>query len=392
MGIFSFSSRRAAAYTGPERRSQADRRDSVRPERAGRRASDRLRMGVCATVCTLMCSSLAYAQGTVKFGFDANSAKRARSLGMPVSYGSLWVGSWNQKEKYGWGGIKDQLQTAKASGVTPVVQWWYWGDDISPTCVENGCKDKYEGVWKDKATWYRMSNELADLIAQVMGPDSGTIVIVETEFNQGGVQNYEPFDGYLADHMAIFHARGIRTVVGFGNWDRHTWKNFDRAVAAGDMMGVQSLLSSVRDSRTYLSGADMLISAARYNQETFGKPSFVTDFAFSSYPEPSYELYQDTVVRDIFSRMDELRAAGVEGMIWRMLADDPKFDSSNYHGMAERFWGLIRADGTQKMAFQPFVNGMVSERERVVAAPAPPAEPEPEPETVISGSASVSGS
>ena len=154
------------------------------------------------------------------------------------------------------------------------------------------------------------------------------------------------------------------------------------------MIGVQALLSSVRDVTTYLSGADMLINAARYNRATFGKPSFVTDFAFSSYPEPSYELYQDTVVREIFARMNELREAGVEGMIWRMLADDPKFDTSNYHGMAERFWGLIRSDGTQKMAFQPFFNGMVTEKERAdrptVAQPAPVAEPIPvaDPEPV----------
>jgi hypothetical protein len=381
MGV---SLRRGTRVSVERRGAVDDRRRTPRAGQPGRRACDIVRAGICAAVCMLMCSSPAFAQRVVNFGFDANSAQRARSLGMPVSYGSLWVGSWNQKEKYGWGGIKDQLATAKASGVTPVVQWWYWGDDISPTCVENGCKDKYQGVWKDKATWYRMSNELADLIVQVMGPASGTIVIVETEFNQRGIQNYEPFDGYLVDHMAIFHTRGIQTVVGFGNWDRGSWKNFDRAVAAGDMIGVQALLSSVRDSASYLSGADMLINAARYNQATFGKPSFVTDFGFSSYPEPSYELYQDTVVRDIFSRMDELRAAGVEGMIWRMLADDPKFDTNNYHGMAERFWGLIRADGSPKLAFKPFLNGMITEKELANRPPAAEPEPVPDPEAFIS--------
>jgi len=110
-----------------------------------------------------------------------------------------------------------------------------------------------------------------------------------------------------------------------------------------------------------LSGAEMLIGAARYNKATFGKPSFVTDFAFSSYPTPAYERYQDTVIREIFSRMDELDAAGVQGMIWRMLADDPKFNTANYHGMAERHWGLLRADGSKKPAFEPFLNGMLAE-------------------------------
>jgi hypothetical protein len=50
-------------------------------------------------------------------------------------------------------------------------------------------------------------------------------------------------------------------------------------------------------------------------------------------------------------------------MVWRMLADDSKFDTSNYHREAERHWGLLHADGSAKPAFQPFLNGMVMEKE-----------------------------
>jgi hypothetical protein len=128
------------------------------------------------------------------------------------------------------------------------------------------------------------------------------------------------------------------------------------------MLGAMALQSSVRDAVTYLSGADMLLEAARYYQKTFNKPVMVTDFAFSSYPEPSYLNDQDTVIRDIFARIDEFRAAGVQGMVWRMLADDPKFDTANYHGEAERHWGLLHADGNAKPAFQPFLNGMLVEK------------------------------
>jgi hypothetical protein len=320
------------------------------------------RVAVCLVLVLVSAQNVA-AQSTgapLQFGFDVGSAKRARALGMPVAYGSLWAGSWNQK--WGWGGIKDQLGMAKANGVIPLVQWWYWGDDISPACVEKGCNDRYQGVSKDKATWYRMSQELADLIASVMGPESQTLVVIETEFNKNGIETYEPFDGYLADQMRIFHDRHIKVVLGFGNWGRDQWKNFDRAVAATDLLGVMALQSSIRDGSTYLSGADMLLSAARYNQAAFGKRSFVTDFAFSSYPEPSYERDQDTVVREIFARMGEFGAAGVQGMVWRMLVDDPTFDTSNYHGMAERSWGLLRADASPKPAFVPFLNGMLDER------------------------------
>ncbi len=306
-----------------------------------------------------MMSSSAIAQGSVKFGFDAKSVERARGLGMPVSYASTWAGSWNQK--WGWKGIEDDLRAAKAAGTVPVVQWWYWGDDISPTCVENGCADRYQGVRKDKATWFRLSNELADLMVRVGGADSNALVVIETEFNKNGIESYEPFDGYLEEQAEIFHRRGLRVVIGFGNWGQSQWKNFDRAVAAADLLGTMALQSSIRNGLTYLSGADQLIGAAKYFQETFAKGTFVVDFAFSSYPEPSYEGDQDAVVRDIFRRIDEFRAAGVQGMVWRMLADDPAFDTNNYHGLAERHWGLLHPDGSPKLAFLPFLNGMLTE-------------------------------
>jgi hypothetical protein len=339
-----------------------DRRCTLR---GGRRALDLVRTGVVAALCALVSSS-AIAQVPVRFGFDAKSVQRARGLGMPVTYAGTWAGAWNQK--WGWDGVEEDLRAAKAAGAVPVVQWWYWGDDISPSCVENGCRDRYHGVQKDKATWSRLSNELADLIVRVGGAHSQALVVIETEFNKNGIENYEPFDGYLAEQAAIFHQRGLKVVVGFGNWGQSQWKNFDRAVAAADLLGTMALQSSVRDASTYLSGADQLITAAQYFQHTFAKRTFV-DFAFSSYPEPSYARFQDAVIRDIFRRMDELRAAGVQGMVWRMLSDDPTFDTTNYHGIAERYFGLLHADGSPKLAFMPFLNGMLTEAEAVAAPP-----------------------
>ena len=307
---------------------------------------------------------MAAAAQPIRFGFDANSLAQARALGVPVGYGSVWAGAWNQ-EKYGWGGIETMLKTAKQERVTPVIQWWYWGDDLSPECVARGCKDQYYGVWKDKATWDRMSRELADIIVKNLGEHSGAIIIVETEFNKGSMERNDTFDAWLEEKARFFQSKGLKVVVGFGNWSREHWKNYGRAIAAADLIGAQILYSSIRNQTSYLSGADLLVTAAQYNQQHFHKPTFVTDFAFSSYPTPDYERYQDTVVREIFSRLDEMRDAGVQGMIWRMLADDPKFDPANYHGLAERHWGLLRADGTPKPAFQPFRNGVIAEAARV---------------------------
>lgn len=286
----------------------------------------------------------------MRFGFDNKSIHQARSFGVAVSYGSTWAGSWNQR--WGWGGIEQELQQARSAGVTAVIPWLYWSDDISPSCVENGCTDRYQGVWKDRATWTRLANELADLAARYGG--AGSLIVIEPEFNKNGIEDYETFDGYLAEQAAIFHARGLQVVLGFGNWGQSKWTRFDRAVAAADMLGTMSLQSSVRDAGTYLAGAEHLVNAAQYLRGRFGKPLLIYDVGFSSYPDSSYESHQDTVVAEIFRRMPELKAAGVQGMIWRMLADDPNFDTANYHGIAERHWGLLHADGRPKAAFRWF--------------------------------------
>jgi hypothetical protein len=185
------------------------------------------------------------------------------------------------------------------------------------------------------------------------------IVIVETEFNKGGIENYEAFDGYLLDQIVELHrVPGTKAIVGFGNWGLSNWARFDRAASAADFVGTQLLRSSVRDASTYQQAVDTLVSGATHLQNTFRKPSFIIDLALSSYPSAEYELYQEAVVRQLFQRMGELKNLGVTGIVWRAIVDDPTMDLSNYHGMAERYWGFVRADGSEKPAFRPFVDGV----------------------------------
>lgn len=324
-------------------------------------------VSVAITLLLASGNSVAMA-GPMRFGGDISTVPRARSQGLELSYGTFWLGSWTQK--YGWGYAYENLRAAASSDITPVINWWYWGDDISPQCVENGCWDGRQGVWKDKANWYRMTEDLARTIEATMGGRE-TVVVLETEFNKGGIETYEPFDGYLADAADILHARGnIKVVLGFGNWGRQNWPRFDRAVQSSDLLGMQLLRSSIRDARSYSSAVSTLVSSAQYLQGTFGKPTIVTDLGLSSYA--GYEHPQAQVVADLFGRMGELKNAGVQAVLYRMLVDDPTFDTSNYHGEAERHWGLLRADGSQKPAFAIFAEGLRHENGGGIPAPTGP--------------------
>jgi hypothetical protein len=292
----------------------------------------------------------------LRFGVHVDSLATADRYSVPVNFGVFWMGSWTQK--YGWGYAEQNLAAAKARGLTPVVHWWYWGDDISPDCVERGCQDPRQGVWKDRATWYRMTRELAAVIGKTM-QGAETIVIVETEFNKGGIEHYEPFDGYLLDQIVELHRiPGVKVVVGFGNWGLSHWARFDRAAAAADLVGTQLLRSSVRDASTYQQAVDTLVSGVAHLNNTFRKPSLVIDLALSSYPSAEYEAHQEAVVRTLFQRAGELQALGATGIVWRAIVDDASMDTSNYHGMAERHWGFVRSDGSEKPAFRPFIDGM----------------------------------
>lgn len=292
----------------------------------------------------------------MRFGVHVDSLAKADSHGLPMDFGVLWMGSWT--EKYGWGYAEQHLAAARAKNITPIVHWWYWGDDISPDCVERGCQDNRQGVWKDRAKWYRMTRELAGVIERTMGGREA-IVILESEFNKGGIEGYEPFDGYLLDQIVELHrVPGLKVILGFGNWGLGNWARFDRAASAADMVGTQLLRSSIRDAATYHQAVDTLVSGVAHLHNTFRKPSFVIDLAVSSYPSAEYEAHQQAVVTELFQRMGELKGFGVEGIVWRAIVDDPAMDLSNYHGIAERHWGVVRADGTEKPAFRPFADGI----------------------------------
>ena len=306
------------------------------------------------------------AAGTpIKFGMSAGTVGAQTNAGVKPDYGTFWIGPWTLKSG-GWGGPDTQLTNLKSAGVTPAIHFYYWGDDISPSCVENGCWSSLHNAQKDREHWDLLASQLTDHLNSKMG-GAPVLIFLESEFNKGGIETYEPFDAYLEAMAKKIHAAYPNAVIvlGFGNWGSVYWGTFDRAAAASDMVGVQSMRGSTRQSKTdMMTLYDSLLSGVKTLGAKFpGKAIMITDVAVSSYPEPEYLSVQHDVVKEVFDNLGTLKAAGVRALVYRNWLDTPTMDTANWYGEAERHWGFAWAgNGTHKPVAKVWVDGVKAER------------------------------
>lgn len=283
----------------------------------------------------------------VPVGLNMGSVQAARDAGLPTEFGSYWIGAWTAHS--GWGGPENAMKKAATLDVTPVFYWYYWGDSITPSCVENGCDGR------SKAEWYQMTRDLAAKFDQHLGGHQ-VYVVLENEFNKGGITrtDYAPtFDAYLAEIAGILKGTaGVKTVIGYGSWGEEAWDRFPQAVAASDAIGFQIMRGSTRDNEpTYRNAPDKISSVLDFSNAKFGKPAFLYDLALSSYPSAKWETMQAEVMDEIAARAPEYAEKGLLGIVYRELRDNPGMDPKNYFGYAEQHWGLTTSTGAHKPVF-----------------------------------------
>ncbi|HWG91372.1 MAG TPA: hypothetical protein VNZ52_11050 [Candidatus Thermoplasmatota archaeon] len=333
-------------------------------------------IGTLTALALAGCLVLVPTVGALSIGMHVNEVGLAKKAGLATTYGQFWIGSW--MKQYGWGGLDQYLATAKAENVIPVIEWYYWGDAITVNCVKYGCN----GL--SQADWNSMGKTLAQKVHATMG-DKPVIIVVETEFNKGGVQSWEDFDGLLAAHIGMlrYHAPNAKYYLGFGAWGDSEWSRFDRAMATADGSGFQTMRGRPHDSdASYLGATDFALKTVKLLKEKFGKPVLLHDIALSTYE--GKEWAQERVLKDFHAKMGEFRAAGLEGMIYRAYKDDPNFPLNNYYGYGERYMGLHRADGSAKPGWNAW-KALATES----GSPDPTPDPTPSPFTATFGNVKV---
>jgi len=306
----------------------------------------------------------------IGFGMEAGAIDLQTNAGVKPDYGTFWIGPWTLK--YGWGGTDDKLDSMRSKGVTPAIHFYYWGDDISQNCLENGCYSDLHNAQKNKAGWQTLAQQMVDHLDARMGGEE-VVIFLESEFNKADVQTYEPLDGYLAEKAAFIHKQypNAKVVMSLGSWNSGAWATWDRTAAASDYVGIQGMRGSTRDSPShYRDLYETTLTNAKKLQGLFGKPVFLQDIALSSYPEPDYLSMQSAELKEFFDGMGELKSAGVVAMVYRSWRDSPNMDLANYYREAERHWGLTWNGYDLKPAGKVWIDGVKAERTGA-AAPAP---------------------
>ncbi len=307
----------------------------------------------------------------MRFGMGLWHLEMQREHGIDPDLGQTWAGAWNLYQ--GWGPVDRHLEIARENNITPVIQVFYWGNDLSKKCLQHGCEGR-GGMQLSDAGWGRLLDQLGDRLDETLDGREA-IVVLEPEFNKGHVATYEPLDAMLADRaLQMQEAYPNATVaLGLGGWAPQFWDAWDRAMDASDVISVQLMRGATVDDRdTYLSSAETLAEHAEQAHELSGKPVMITDIALATWPEPEYRDEQAQVIGDLFEdeTMSRFKAAQVDGIIYRAIVDQPSATTAEYYGQAETTWGLVDEDGTPKPALDVWVQGIQEERDDPAPRPA----------------------
>ena len=324
-----------------------------------------------------------YVSSNIQYGFPVGWVPEA-SAHANLGYSSMWAVGNNIS------GVDDALNAVAGTSVIPMINWYYWGGHISPSCVENVsntgiCGGRTRNLWTSK------SQEMANTIASLRS-NSTTVVVVEPEFQVAG--NYEPLDDYMVAIANIFKAKpNIKIVSGFAEWaNPTTYTTYEEIGAAAHYTGTQVLFSCIQQTQAqYLNAVERVIANATLEQQTYfsGKPVFVYDFGVSSYsgtlsndpdygtaPTPkdckqpytnqNYEEHQRTVMRAVFTEKARMKAQGVIAFVFREYYDQTNRPSwrVDYHLIAEKWWGIRRNYGgvnRAKLAWQDVIDGINAE-------------------------------
>jgi hypothetical protein len=244
---------------------------------------------------------------------------------------------------------RDVLQDLARRGITPVVVHYFFGDAISAERFEAQRDDWYASLWR---------------MARLVRMREPVLVVLEPEFNIAPPEGETALVDapWLADDLRaaarLIREQAPNARVGVCPGDFSPTRGLEPLLGAAapelDFLAFQEMRAATdpdAGGEGYLELGDAAVDYARYLRRAFGLPLLLAYVAVSSYD--GWERAQAEALASLVARRDALARAGVFGVVYFQLRDDP--DHRGYFGPAERNFGLLRADGTPKPALDAFL-------------------------------------
>jgi len=259
---------------------------------------------------------------------------------------SVWITRDWKEQWYPSDMINDFIK----HGYTPIFIFYYFADDISPKYVKTHTKEYFKHLKKFREYLNKINGK--------------KIVIINPEYNENGMHNSKDFD--ILQTESIMQLKDENTSVGiclgdFGNynkiWDSENWDLYENSMKfsskVSDFIAFQEMRALTRNTKQEILNTPLrALAFATYLHKKYNKPTFLAYLAVSSYKD---EKLQSDVFKEFAKIMPLFKhSANLKGFNLFNYIDVPTH--KGYFKEAEKYFGIIKADGEKKPAFKNFLN------------------------------------
>lgn len=260
-----------------------------------------------------------------------------RDYGVNVSHLTHWI---TRETDWRWES-KERLAASARRGHTPVISYWYFGDEISPQFVREHSDAYFDDI----------ENNLIPLIKDL--PE--VYVLLEPEFNKNGIAEWDEWDDFATRAIRTIKSRvpGAKVGLTIGNWgefeQKDSFDNIEQAVEASDFVGLMAMTSHLNEGANMDPSWSIVERSARlvtHLRRKFEKPMYFAYLAVST--AGNWQEKQASHIKQVMQDLPVMIDHGVFAFSFFTLFDDPR--QVGWFDDAEQSFGLIRADGSPKPA------------------------------------------
>ncbi|WP_151899215.1 hypothetical protein [Vibrio mediterranei] len=274
------------------------------------------------------------------------------NIDLRVSSVSLWI---TQDSDWNWLRT-DLLRGAHLHGYIPMINYWFFGDKISPEYVTANRQRYLEQI----------KNQLIPLLRDL--PQA--YLILEPEFNKQGIETWDEWDPLMLEVIQLIRkgAPQVKVGLGLGDWDKPggtpSYASAEQAIEASDFVASMLMLSSYTERAHAAPDWSAWVRALRLGdrlKKRFNKPWMLAYLSIAS--QPAWEQQQAVEIEKLAFYLPMLRSLGLFALNWFSLTDEPQ--QQGWFAEAEQSFGLLKASYQPKPAlvdYQQLINAHRNEK------------------------------